>query len=337
MDFHRVNLHDDEAFMAWSDVLDRSEIQREQGHGGWLPQEWRARALNETVPSYFQLFTYGDIQHPVAIGSLEVTRDDNLSWIGATLDVDPEQRRRGYGSTMLHHLEAAARELGRSSLLFWQREGANEIGEGPSRAFASRHGYDVVQENVQRDITWPRPAGELDQRFVEWSPHAGAYDVQSWIGAAPEEVVEGRAYLSAVMPVEAPSGDFAPEEERWDEARVRQHERRVEEMRRDLLVAVAIHRENATLVGYSELTVSREWPDTAYQWDTLVLGAHRGHRLGGLLKIATMRLLERGGYDTTRTTTFNARQRADDRRQRSTWCARHGRHGGVAKGAVLVG
>lgn len=86
-----------------------------------------------------------------------------------------------------------------------------------------------------------------------------------------------------------------------------QHERRVEEMDRDLLEAVALHRESATLVGYSERTVSRERPGTAYQWDTLVLGALRGHRLGGLLKIATMRLLEQDGYDTTTITAYIAR------------------------------
>jgi len=311
VEFTRVNVRNDDEFMAWFEVLRRSELARDQGRGGWLPQEWRARALDETVSSYFELFSYGhDATHPVAIGSLEVTRDDNLSWIGATLDVGPEERRRGHGAAMLRHLETHARELGRSSLLFWAREGARDIGRGPNRGFAPRYGYHVVQENVQRDLTWPRPAGELDARFVEWSPHARDYDIHSWTGAAPEEYVAGRAHLSAVMPVEAPSGDFAPEEERWDGDRVRQHERRVEEMGRDLLVAVALHRASATLVGYSELTVSRERPDTAYQWDTLVLRAHRGRRLGGLLKLATMDLLERGHYDTTRITTFNMRTNA---------------------------
>jgi hypothetical protein len=59
-------------------------------------------------------------------------------------------------------------------------------------------------------------------------------------------------------------------------------------------------------VGYSELTVSRDQPQTAYQWDTLVVRRHRGHRLGGLLKVATMRLLESGQYPTRKITTFNS-------------------------------
>jgi len=51
--------------------------------------------------------------------------------------------------------------------------------------------------------------------------------------------------------------------------------------------------------------VSREKPGTAYQWDTLVVRAHRGHRLGALMKIATMRELESGGYVTQRIMTSN--------------------------------
>jgi hypothetical protein len=56
----------------------------------------------------------------------------------------------------------------------------------------------------------------------------------------------------------------------------------------------------------SELTVSRERPETAYQWDTLVMRAHRGHRLGALMKIATMRELEAGHYATTTIMTSNS-------------------------------
>jgi hypothetical protein len=52
--------------------------------------------------------------------------------------------------------------------------------------------------------------------------------------------------------------------------------------------------------------VSRDQPETAYQWDTLVVRAHRGHRLGGLLKVSTMRLLEAGQYATKKISTFNS-------------------------------
>jgi GNAT superfamily N-acetyltransferase len=294
--------------MAWFNVLNRAEILRDQGRSeGWQPSEWRARALDDTAPAYNQLFGLGESRlHPVAVGALEVSRDDNLSWIRGDLFVDPVERRQGYGSTLLGHLEETARQLQRSSLLFWVVEDAHERGRGPNRAFAPLRGYDVVDESIERVLTWPRPDGELERLWGQWHPFASDYEILSWRGPTPDELLKGRAHLSAIMPVEVPDAGLELEEEHWDEHRVRQHERRVDEMGRDLLVAVAQHRTSAELVGFSELSVSRARPETAYQWDTLVTRAHRGHRLGGLLKIATMRLLASANYDTHKIRTSNS-------------------------------
>jgi GNAT superfamily N-acetyltransferase len=306
--FSRVNASHDEQFDAWFGVLQRSEQARDGEPGqGWHPDEWRARSLDETAPKYFRLYSYGpSLQHPVAVGALDVTRDDNLAFIEGNLYVDPTERRKGYGSALLAELERCARELDRPTLLIFVIEGSREMGTAPNRAFAARHGYRVGEQNVRRDLPWPRPEGELDHLWDEWSAHARDYEILSWTNTTPEDLVEGRARLSAIMPAEAPHVDLDVEAEHWDAARVRLHEATTHQMGRDLLVAAARHHATDELVGYSELTVSREKPLTAYQWDTLVIGSHRGHRLGGLLKVATMRLLAAGGYATTKITTFNS-------------------------------
>jgi GNAT superfamily N-acetyltransferase len=308
MIFSRIDATHDEQFDAWFGVLQRSELSRDGERGqGWHPDEWRARSVDESAPRYFRLYSYGpSLESPVAVGALEVTRDDNLAFIEGNLFVDPVERRRGYGSTLLAELERCARALHRPTLLVFVTEGAREIGTGPNRTFAANRGYRVAEENVRRDLEWPRPEGDLDRLWAEWSPYASAYDIISWTNATPEELVEGRAHLSAIMPAETPHVDIDVEAEHWDAARVRLHEATVDRMGRDLLVAAAKHRDSGVLVGYSELTVSREQPQTAYQWDTLVIRAHRGHRLGGLLKVTTMRLLEAGGYATKKVTTFNS-------------------------------
>jgi GNAT superfamily N-acetyltransferase len=307
VEFARIDPTNDDQFNAWFGVLQRSETLRNKGNGdGWHPSEWRARALDDTAPIFHQLFSFGlDVLHPVAVGSLEVTQVDNLHWIRGDLFVDPSERRKGYGSTLLTHLEAAARNHNRQSILFWVIEGGDEVGQGPNRAFASRHGYDVVEENIRRDLTWPRPEGELDALWEQWMPFAKDYDIVSWTGPTPDDFVNDRAHLFAVMPIEVPDAGFDIEEELWTAERVRQHERRTNEMGRDLLVAAALHRDTGRLAGFSELTVSREQPGTAYQWDTLVLRSHRGHRLGGLMRITTMRLLTQGNYQTRRINTSN--------------------------------
>jgi GNAT superfamily N-acetyltransferase len=306
--FTRIDATSDRHFDAWFDVLQRSEQARDGVPGqGWHPDEWRARSIDESAPRYFRLYSYGPSpEHPVAVGALEVTRDDNLAFIEGNLFVDPAERLRGYGSALLGELESAARDLGRPTLLVFVIEGSREIGTGPNRAFAARHGYRVAEENVRRDLEWPRPTGELDRLWREWCAFATDYEIISWTKGTPEELVEGRARLSAIMPAETPHVDIDVEAEHWDAARVRLHEATTDAMGRDLLVAAARHRETGELVGYSELTVSRDQPQTAYQWDTLVVGRHRGHRLGGLLKVSTMRLLDAGGYATTKITTFNS-------------------------------
>jgi GNAT superfamily N-acetyltransferase len=308
VEFCRIDAADDAQFNAWFDVLQRSELARDGEPGqGWHPDEWRARSLDETAPRYFRLYSFGpSLDRPVAVGALDVTREDNLAFIEGNLFVDPSERRRGYGSATLAELEACARELSRPTLVIFVIEGSREIGRGPNREFAARHGYRVAEENVRRDMTWPRPPGELDRLWEEWAPYAVDYDIVSWTNETPEELVDARAHLSAIMPAETPHVDIDVEAEHWDAARVRLHEATTNAMGRDLLVAAARDRASGELVAYSELTVSRDQPQTAYQWDTLVVRRHRGHRLGGLLKVTTMRLLDAGGYETKKITTFNS-------------------------------
>jgi GNAT superfamily N-acetyltransferase len=306
--FFAIDHTSDEQFDAWFDVLRRSDVARSQGTSdGWQPSEWRARASDVDGPIFHRLYSYGpDITHPVAVGALEITRDDNLDWIRGELFVDPEQLRQGHGSAMLAHLEAAARDLDRQTILFWVIEDHHEMGRAANRPFAQRHGYQLLDEMIRRQIDWPRPAGALERQWEAWLPFATNYEILSWDGATPEELLNERAHLSAIMPLEAPSAGFEYEEERWDGDRVRTHERRADEMGRDLFASVARERASGHLVGFSELTISRAKPHTAYQWDTLVVGAHRGHRLGGLLKIANMRLLEASTHTPRRIITNNS-------------------------------
>lgn len=306
MALRRVDAHDEREFAQWFEVLQRSEHDRDCGdEGGWLPEELRARSLDENAAAYLQLFAFDVDQHAVAIASLEITRNDNVTTAFATLEVDPRYRRRGHGTRALEALERRALAQGRTTLVVSTKETKFEWGQGASRTFAPQHGYFLSEENVGRDLAWPRPAGALDELDARWSPYAHDYEILSWRGAIDEALLADRAYLSSVMPVEAPHGDRPVEVEEWSAERVRAHERTVDAMGRDLLVSVARHRASRQLVGFSELTVARERPGLAYQWDSLVLRAHRGHRLGGLMKVANLRQLEHFAYATTRVATFN--------------------------------
>src|ERR1019366_6945959 len=169
MIFGRIDATDDVQFDAWFGVLQRSEFARDGERGqGWHPDEWRARSVDESAPRVFRLYSYGPSpDRPVAVGALEVTRDDNLAFIEGNLFVEPTERRRGYGSAALAELERCARELRRPTLVIFVIEGSREIGSGPNRDFAVHHGYRVAEENVRRDLEWPRPPRELDRLWEE--------------------------------------------------------------------------------------------------------------------------------------------------------------------------
>jgi len=295
----------EEDFSRWFDVLHRSELLRDEGREeGWRPQEWRVRALDVTGAKYHVLYALGDDDHFVAVGALEVTRDD-LEWMRADLFVDPEQRRRGYGTELLDGLEQRARDFGRTALALWVVEGEHEVDRSPSRYFAPARGYARVAENIQRDLAWPRPPGELERLKDGWSARARDYEILAWLHATPDGWRADRAEMFRRMPVEVPDPGVTQKEEVWDDDRVVEHEQRARDTGRELLIAVARSRESNHLVGFSELTLELGHP-VAYQWDTLVLRPHRGHRLGGLMKIANFETLRAGDYAVEKIITFNA-------------------------------
>ena len=92
----------------------------------------------------------------------------------------------------------------------------------------------------------------------------------------------------------------------WDAARVREREELVQAMGRSSLVAVAVHEATGELAGFTEMGVPLDDPRDAHQWETLVVGRHRGRRLGLLLKVAVLRRLQQELPQVRKVLTCNA-------------------------------
>jgi GNAT superfamily N-acetyltransferase len=60
------------------------------------------------------------------------------------------------------------------------------------------------------------------------------------------------------------------------------------------------------LVAYTDIVTTRHDPENAFQWDTLVLKEHRGHRLGALVKVANLERLRAEAPAARRVHTWNA-------------------------------
>ena len=254
----------------------------------------------------YALATFNDGATPLAAIAIRLNRDDNQHFAETHLHVDPVLRRRGVGSAAIAATEEMILRVGRTEVGAVAAEGSPENDQRPNRFFAPKMGYVLGDEAIRRDIAWPMDPQHVTDLRGQWAPHATGYHFERWVGPASDRRAHQLADLIGRMPTEAPYANHEVEEERWDLARVRQHEATVDEMGRDLLTTVAIETATGEVVGYTELTVSRADPGTAYQWDTFVTSAHRGHRLGGLMKLANMDVFLSRGYATQRIRTHNS-------------------------------
>lgn len=287
MPLRAVDPRRDEEFFQWFHILDRSEALREApGEGGWQPDEWRARALPADPTVIYALATFDVDDVPSAAIALRLSSDENRDVVELHLHVDPHRRRQGVGSAALVACEQMVLQLGRKSITAVAREGRDDIRRGPSRSFAPDRGYRLGDDIERRDIDWPLdPELTLSLR-AQWAPFATGYHFEQWVGAATDRRAHHVAALIGRMPAEVPHADFSLASEVWDITRFRQHEATIDEMGRDVMTTIAIESRTGEVVGYTQLTVSRTDPATAYQWDTFVTAEHRGHRLGGLMKLA---------------------------------------------------
>jgi hypothetical protein len=92
---------------------------------------------------------------------------------------------------------------------------------------------------------------------------------------------------------------FSPERIRAFEAAQAAHGRRMYQL-------VARHRETGVLAGHTVVGVESDRPWFGSQFDTSVLRAHRGHRLGLLLKIGMLRWLAEAEPQLRLVETWNA-------------------------------
>jgi len=301
-----VDPHDDGAFAAWFAVLDASLEHSRPGEPHWDAREQRELALAGHVPpggDRPRLSSVRRLLHDPAGGAAAVTlpQRDNQHLAELVVEVHPGARRRGIGTGLLAEAERRAREAGRTSLSAM----VDEPGPGtPGRAFAERHGFTCGLVEVRRDLALPTDAGRLAALEREALAASAGYEVRTWGDATPPELLEDRALLERRLSTDAPSGDQPYEEEDWDPARVLEREATHVRQGRRRFSAGALR--DGRLVAFSELAVPLAVPEKAYQWGTLVLREHRGHRLGLLVKLAALRELTAASPATTSVTTWNA-------------------------------
>ncbi len=181
--------------------------------------------------------------------------------------------------------------------------------DDPGARFLRNRGYALEQIARISFLDLPVDPALLATHRQAAEAAAGAdYEVVTWVGPTPERWRADLAYLKNRMSVDEPAAGLEVDEETWDEARVVAHDETEIAGGRPLLVSVALHTPSGKLVGINELSCPTDHTRPVGQEDTLVLAAHRGHRLGMLLKAANLQELARIAPEAPLVHTFNAEE-----------------------------
>ena len=218
----------------------------------------------------------------VVTGSVVLPTRDNRQAALIEGRVAPERRRQGIGSAFYDHLEAVATSARRTRFF----TGGPESDAG--RRFAEARGYAVASVGTTRWVDLGEVTAEAVQAaYAEAEPDARDYELVRLAGTLPEELME--AYVEAVSAInDAPLDDLDVDDEVFDADRVRHYEQGQLLSGHRLYRVLARHRDTGVVAGHTVVVVETDRPHLADQHDTTVVGAHRGHRLGLLLKADMM-------------------------------------------------
>ena len=228
------------------------------------------------------------------LGHLDLTfsDQDNTHLLGFALGVHPDERRRGVGSALLRHAEERATEDGRNTLHAWVPipHESSPLVRGDGSPFLVAKGYkpslDTAIRRVDLDAV---DEAALDRLLEETWKKAEGFELVSFEGAPPEEIIDGMAYLHARMYTDMPLGEWDLQEAAIDRVRLLDWSRQ-RRQRGELHLQTAVrHKESGEVAGFTEIVVEAGEEHHCSQGDTIVDPRFRGHRLGTILKIANQR------------------------------------------------
>lgn len=289
----RVDLDDDAAFATFHDVYARAH-QRDVDQP-YSAIEKRVGMRPDDYVDKVVLLGREDDGTAVAGGTAELPLRDNTRFVYVDAFTAPEHRRRGHGTAVVDALEEIGRDAGRS-VLFGEPVWELDAVDPGSQAFAEDVGFTLDLMDAMRELPLPATLPALQV--------ADGYAIHSWRDVCPEEWVQGYTEVRRLLMEEAPSGDIELENEFWDVTRTRAEERMWADQHRSAQVSVAVS-DDGEVVGHTQLLFSSDSVNV-FQWDTLVMPAHRGHGLGLALKVTTMHEAADLLQDRRRIITYNA-------------------------------
>jgi len=247
------------------------------GFSGTMRYGWDGEA-----PTMFAARESGSL-----VGLVEVHTSgwDNthLAWVEFV--VHPDLRRRGHGSRLLEFAKETTRSLGRTSM------GCDGWDNDTTNGFATPRGLPRKSSAInRRQFLASVDRQELETMYDEAPTAASPYELIRITGHTPDDMLKAVAKMTEAIN-DAPTDDLDVEDEVFPKERILAYENAQEARGNRLYRIVARHRDSGELAGHSVVAVEAERPAIGEQHDTSVLRAHRGHRLGLVLKADMVRWL----------------------------------------------
>ena len=124
--------------------------------------------------------------------------------------------------------------------------------------------------------------------YLDAQAAASSYELFRIFGHTPPDMLHAVAQMTAAIN-DAPTDDLDIEDEVFSQERILAYENAQQARGNRFYGVVARHRETGELAGHSVVAVEADRPAIGDQHDTSVVRAHRGHRLGLLVKAEVLR------------------------------------------------
>jgi GNAT superfamily N-acetyltransferase len=310
LDIRTLDAADPEALAAFHATYHAADVFGRAYSTPWTLEEMRADLLAERTGSRSQGFSGYVDGRVVTVGTLELPLKDNLHRGTVDVHTHPEHRNRGYGSAMLDHLIDVARAEGRrvlASEASTPYDGPADGAGHPNADFLTKRGFSFALGDVMRVLDLPADEDLLQRLAGESAPHHRDYTVRRFKGPVPEDIIEPFGRLIGALCTEAPMGELELEPEVIDPERIRADEAVFAASGRTKYTTVALA-PDGQVVAYSELVLPAHDPGRVYQWGTLVLPGHRGHRLGMATKVHNLLWFQQEHPARALLVTFNAEE-----------------------------
>lgn len=298
--------HDDDAFKAWYAAMHAGATA-----GREAPKVVTYEAVSaslRTPAARKQRMAYGAFVDGSIVGTaiLELPMKDNRHLAEVDINVPPAHRGRGYGTALFGHVHAVAAGECRTTFLAEVNVPAGlDLDEWPGSRLALRHGFASEHQEDHLVLDLPADPDRVERLTQAIAMHHRDYDLRTWTGPCPEELVEAYAFMQTTMGQDVPTGNLDYTPPLLDADHIRLNDERMAAQGYTSITTVARHAAGE-LAGYSLMFVNAHDRTAVSQDDTLVIRTHRGHRLGMALKLANLGVLARKFGDARMVHTWTA-------------------------------